>query len=211
MTRELRRARLPKRHPPARPRPTVAGRIPPSIYPRIDIPSHFRGGRALEHSPGTLILPALGPPGAEAGVAERSRIPAFWPRSCWAFCGWRSAIGPWQRWDRPSHASGRADRNRDLVSRSRGLLGPNDALREFGKADERAATVDLPRLKAGEGATISFVRLHDPSGKRLADLGFVEGARVEMVRSGDPCIVRIGHSRVGLGLGYQQRILLDPA
>ena len=42
--------------------------------------------------------------------------------------------------------------------------------------------------------------------KRLADMGFVRGALVEMIRTGKPCLVRIGSTCVGLGADHQRSI-----
>jgi Fe2+ transport system protein FeoA len=42
--------------------------------------------------------------------------------------------------------------------------------------------------------------------KRLADMGFVTGVRVEMVRIGEPCIVRLNGTLVGLGVAHQRVI-----
>ncbi len=68
----------------------------------------------------------------------------------------------------------------------------------------------LPGLKAGEFGTVSSVLDSQGSAKRLADLGFVHGACVMMVRPGEPCVVRLGGRCVGLGGGHQQSILLSP-
>lgn len=70
--------------------------------------------------------------------------------------------------------------------------------------------IDLPGMRSGQRGVVASVRYDESSGKRLADIGFVPGARIEMLRRGDPCIVRIDDSRVGLGLAYQEAILLDP-
>lgn len=71
--------------------------------------------------------------------------------------------------------------------------------------------VNLPGLRSGQRGVVASVHLGESSGKRLADIGFVPGARIEMLRRGDPCIVRIDESRVGLGRAFQEAILLDPA
>ncbi len=42
--------------------------------------------------------------------------------------------------------------------------------------------------------------------KRLADMGFVRGARLQMIRPGNPCIVSLERTRMGLGIGYQANI-----
>ena len=69
----------------------------------------------------------------------------------------------------------------------------------------------LPILRTGETAIIEGISAAESSAKRLADMGFVPGAHVEMVRPGRPCIVRIGGTFIGLGTGYQNSIRLDPS
>ena len=64
-------------------------------------------------------------------------------------------------------------------------------------------------LKAGETAVIAKIQTSETATKRLADIGFVRGARVMMVRSGRPCIVKINHINVGLGVMHQESILLN--
>jgi Fe2+ transport system protein FeoA len=66
----------------------------------------------------------------------------------------------------------------------------------------------LPMLDAGETATIAGITGKCLPAKRLADMGFVRGARLEMIRPGLPCIVRVGGVCVGLGAAYQDSIQL---
>jgi Fe2+ transport system protein FeoA len=66
----------------------------------------------------------------------------------------------------------------------------------------------LPTLEVGNVATIAGVSGSMRATKRLADMGFVQGARIEMIRPGLPCIVRISGICVGLGADYQQSIQL---
>ena len=47
------------------------------------------------------------------------------------------------------------------------------------------------------------------SAKRLADMGFVTGAQIRMIRPGDPCIVGIGGTFVGLGGANQACVLVS--
>ncbi|MHC5108586.1 MAG: FeoA family protein [Planctomycetota bacterium] len=69
-------------------------------------------------------------------------------------------------------------------------------------------------LKAGETAKVAGVRLQSAVetsscvSKRLADMGFVRGAALEMVKPGAPCIVRVGGVRIGLGRDHQSRIIV---
>jgi Fe2+ transport system protein FeoA len=69
--------------------------------------------------------------------------------------------------------------------------------------------LSLPKLEAGDTGTIERVSAKQKVAKRLADLGFVRGARIKMVRPGVPCIVRIGGTCVGLGRAHQTSIQLS--
>ena len=64
----------------------------------------------------------------------------------------------------------------------------------------------LERLSAGAVAIVVGIVAEETSAKRLADLGFVPGVRVEMVRRGNPCIVRLDGTRIGLGNALQRAI-----
>ena len=66
----------------------------------------------------------------------------------------------------------------------------------------------LPHLEAGEIGTVDSIHESDMSSKRLADMGFVRGAHLTMIRPGAPCLVRIGGRYVGLGLAHQESIHL---
>jgi len=69
----------------------------------------------------------------------------------------------------------------------------------------------LERLNAGEVAIVVGIVAEETSAKRLADLGFVPGVRVAMVRRGSPCIVRLDGTRIGLGNALQRAIWTVPA
>lgn len=64
-------------------------------------------------------------------------------------------------------------------------------------------------LRAGHMGIITGIIAEHLSAKRLADMGFVTGARIRMIRSGDPCIVGIGGTFVGLGAGMQDCVLVS--
>lgn len=68
----------------------------------------------------------------------------------------------------------------------------------------------LPSLKTGDVGIIERIASNLGAAKRLADMGFVRGARLEMVRAGVPCIVRIEGACVGLGRAHQASIELSP-
>ena len=65
-------------------------------------------------------------------------------------------------------------------------------------------------LKSGRSSTIVGIAAEHLSAKRLADMGFVTGVRVKMIRRGNPCIVGIGGTFVGLGAANQTCVLVEP-
>lgn len=67
----------------------------------------------------------------------------------------------------------------------------------------------LCKLRAGKSSTIAKIQSSQTTTKRLADMGFVRGAVVKMIRPGKPCIVKIDGICVGLGKQHQESILLD--
>lgn len=69
--------------------------------------------------------------------------------------------------------------------------------------------MNVRTLSRGEIGIISEITAPFLAAKRLADMGFVRGTRLEMIRPGSPCIVRLGGSCfVGLGRSYQIGIQL---
>lgn len=69
-------------------------------------------------------------------------------------------------------------------------------------------SANLLGLRAGEYAVVDGIRAGERAAKRLADLGFIRGAQLEMLCAGAPCIVRVEGTCVGLGRPYQQSILV---
>ena len=57
----------------------------------------------------------------------------------------------------------------------------------------------LNMLAAGQAGQVSQVLGDAESVHRLAELGMRAGERVEMLRHGSPCIVRLGDSRMSSG------------
>lgn len=66
--------------------------------------------------------------------------------------------------------------------------------------------VHLRDVAAGEKVIVAGVAASQNEAKRLSDMGFVTGVRVEMVRTGEPCIVRLNGTLVGLGMANQRVI-----
>jgi len=67
----------------------------------------------------------------------------------------------------------------------------------------------LARLKRGQVGMIQDLIGLDGSTKRLADLGFLRGREVEMVRPGATCIVRLGRATIAMGNRIQHGIVLN--
>jgi len=66
----------------------------------------------------------------------------------------------------------------------------------------------LEFLKRGQTATVAYIAAAESTAKRLADIGFVRGAAVTVLRPGRPCLVRIGPTCVGLGLALQRCVVV---
>lgn len=65
-------------------------------------------------------------------------------------------------------------------------------------------------LDNGESAVVYRIAGAPRTAKRLADLGFVRGATLHMLRAGVPCLIRIAETCVGLGVSHQECIELSP-
>lgn len=64
-------------------------------------------------------------------------------------------------------------------------------------------------MNAGDVGVVSRIHSKRGAGKRLADMGFVQGARLEMVKPGRPCIVRVNECCIALGNDHQKAIELN--
>ena len=67
---------------------------------------------------------------------------------------------------------------------------------------------NMPAMLSGECAMVEAIDGSCLCSKRLADMGFVQGTRVEMLRPGSPCIVRVNGTCIGLGAEHQRCIQL---
>jgi ferrous iron transport protein A len=68
----------------------------------------------------------------------------------------------------------------------------------------------LTLLAAGQIAEISELVGPPERIRRFQELGLRVGARIEIVRAGSPCIVRVGESRLCVREDAQVRILVAP-
>jgi len=72
------------------------------------------------------------------------------------------------------------------------------------------ALMPLTALSPGQVAEVRQVVGSPEHVRRLEELGLRDGARLEMVRSGSPCIVRIGASTLCLRNGELVAVMVAP-
>ncbi|HUI07060.1 MAG TPA: FeoA family protein [Verrucomicrobiae bacterium] len=70
--------------------------------------------------------------------------------------------------------------------------------------------VRLPELEPKVCAVIRRVEAEDDSMDRLKALGICIGRQVELVKRGDPLIVRVFGSRLGISARLADRVLVEP-
>jgi Fe2+ transport system protein FeoA len=68
----------------------------------------------------------------------------------------------------------------------------------------------LEHLRPGEWAEVIDVAGEAGWVARLAELGLRAGSRVQMVRGGAPCLVRVGGGRLSLRGAHLAQILVRP-
>lgn len=86
------------------------------------------------------------------------------------------------------------------------MTGAGERLARDGNMEIERVTCSLATLKTGDVGVVQRIASHEARSKRLADMGFVRGARIEVVRKGHPCIVQLDGNRVGLGRLHQASI-----
>ncbi len=81
------------------------------------------------------------------------------------------------------------------------LVSAADALLERVRVDE---------LAPGQCATVCEVDVSEASAGQLMAMGVCEGRRVELVKCGDPLILRVLGSRIGLSARLARGVLVEP-
>jgi Fe2+ transport system protein FeoA len=66
--------------------------------------------------------------------------------------------------------------------------------------------LSVDKLEAGQHAKVCALSGAPGLGQRLAELGLLVGADVELIRRGNPCILRIHNTRFGLGQQAQRAV-----
>jgi len=70
--------------------------------------------------------------------------------------------------------------------------------------------VSLDRLQPKVCAIVRRIEAEDDSMDRLKALGICLGRQVELVKRGDPLIVRVFGSRLGISARLAERVLVEP-
>ena len=76
--------------------------------------------------------------------------------------------------------------------------------------DTAQATQRLTDLTVGRMAAIRNVEAPEDDRLRLASMGVCQGRRVEMVKAGDPLIIRVVGTRVGLSSRLAAYVTVEP-
>jgi Fe2+ transport system protein FeoA len=76
-------------------------------------------------------------------------------------------------------------------------------------ADHTAADVRLDELPPHVCAVVRHIATDDEDTRRLKTLGVCVGRRVELVRSGDPLILKVFGSRLGLSAELARRVRVE--
>jgi ferrous iron transport protein A len=111
----------------------------------------------------------------------------------------------------PGFFSGNPVENgRDLLY-NRGLAVETDSHSQEAPIETGFAVhqmIPLSALRPGEVAEVCQIVGQADQVRRLQELGLCDGARLEMIRSGSPCIVRLGTSRLCLRDVRSLRVLV---
>lgn len=68
----------------------------------------------------------------------------------------------------------------------------------------------LEILQPGENAEVADLSGDPGWVSRMAELGLQVGSRLQMLRSGSPCLLRVGNTRLSLRGDWAMRILVRP-
>jgi Fe2+ transport system protein FeoA len=70
--------------------------------------------------------------------------------------------------------------------------------------------IPLRQLPPGVCATVRAIETDDADARRLKTLGLCAGRQVEVIQAGDPMIVRVFGSRLGLAARLAERVQAIP-
>lgn len=76
--------------------------------------------------------------------------------------------------------------------------------------EHRASCSALCCASRGDCVLVRFLLGSAPEAARLREMGLCEGARVQVLRHGNPIVVRVADSRLGLAHAVAERVLVVP-
>lgn len=79
-----------------------------------------------------------------------------------------------------------------------------------GTAAPEPGPVDLTRLRAGSCARFHGARLDRADLDLLESLGLTDACRLRVCQTGDPCVVQVRATRIGLAESVARAILVVP-
>lgn len=68
----------------------------------------------------------------------------------------------------------------------------------------------LESLRPGEWAEVCDVAGDPGCVRRLAELGLSAGSRLQMLRGGSPCLIRVGGGRLSLRSDHAMQVIVRP-
>jgi ferrous iron transport protein A len=71
-------------------------------------------------------------------------------------------------------------------------------------------TISLNQLPTGQAAFIHSIQGHPDHIHRLEEIGLRGGTRIEMFRSGNPCIIRLAGNKICLRADKLVHVLVEP-
>jgi ferrous iron transport protein A len=71
-------------------------------------------------------------------------------------------------------------------------------------------TIPLNQLPAGQAAFIRCIEGHPDHIHRLEEIGLRGGARIEMFRPGNPCIIRLAGNKICLRSDDLLHVIVEP-
>ena len=70
--------------------------------------------------------------------------------------------------------------------------------------------IPLRFLQVGQSGQVGGLTGHSDHVQRLHELGFFDGADVEMIQTGTPCIIRLGEKKLGFRETDMSGVLVRP-
>ena len=76
-------------------------------------------------------------------------------------------------------------------------------------ADQDTCLISMDKLQLGQCGLVQRLDLNDPDDKRLYTLGICPGRRVWLVRRGDPMVLKVMGTRIGLAAELAQQVTVE--